>query len=132
MRRDLQVRRHVILMRFGHAGRNRRSGMIAVHPHERQVKRRLTEGSVPIPQKGIIRQPQERIEQCLRSHISSMASSLPVCCSRPTAFAGHWDLPSCYIDVHSGCFVNQSQPCTDAEYKDFLRMCHDTYPPARA
>ena len=50
----------------------------------------------------------------------------------PTAaFAGHWDLPSCYIDVHNGCFVNQSQPCTDAEYKDFLRMCHDTYPASK-
>ncbi len=32
------------------------------------------------------------------------------CCSRPRAFAAHWDLPSCYIDVHNGCFVNQSQP----------------------
>jgi hypothetical protein len=45
-----------------------------------------------------------------------------------TAYAGHWDLPSCYIDVHSGCYVNTTSPCTDAEYKDFLRMCHDTYP----
>ena len=49
----------------------------------------------------------------------------------PTAaYAGHWDRPSCYIDVHSGCFVNQKNPCTDEEYKDFLRMCDDTYPAA--
>ena len=45
-----------------------------------------------------------------------------------TAYAGHWDLPSCYIDVHSGCYVNTTSPCTDAEYKDLLRNCHDTYP----
>ncbi|MCA3575341.1 MAG: hypothetical protein IOC86_15595 [Aestuariivirga sp.] len=49
----------------------------------------------------------------------------------PTAaYAAHWDRPSCYIDVHSGCFVNQKTPCTNEEYKDFLRMCDDTYPAA--
>jgi hypothetical protein len=47
----------------------------------------------------------------------------------PTAaMAAHWDRPSCYIDVHSGCYVNQKHPCSEAEYKDFLRMCDDTYP----
>ena len=47
----------------------------------------------------------------------------------PTAaYAGHWDRPSCYIDVHSGCYVNQKTPCTNDEYQDFLRMCDETYP----
>ena len=45
-----------------------------------------------------------------------------------TAYAGHWDRPSCYIDVHSSCFANQTRTCSDAEYKDYLRMCDDTYP----
>ena len=44
------------------------------------------------------------------------------------AQAAHWDRPSCYIDVHSGCFVNTNQPCTDQEYQDFLDNCDATYP----
>jgi hypothetical protein len=105
--------------------------MVALHLHERLVKRRLIEGSGPLLQRGITRQPQERIEQCLLFRTSSMVSSLPAFCSRPPPSPATGGLPSCYIDVHSGCFVNQSQPCTDAEYKDFLRMCHDTYPASK-
>ena len=46
----------------------------------------------------------------------------------PTAASAHWDRPSCYIEVHSGCYVNQTQPCSDQDYKDFLRNCDETYP----
>jgi len=46
----------------------------------------------------------------------------------PTAAYAHWDRPSCYIDVHSSCYANKKSPCSAEEYKDYLRMCDDTYP----
>jgi hypothetical protein len=47
-----------------------------------------------------------------------------------TAFAGppHTNLPTCYAHVNSGCFVDQTTPCTDEEYQGFLDNCHETYP----
>lgn len=44
------------------------------------------------------------------------------------AAAPHWDLPSCYVHVHDGCYNNQDQPCTNEEYDEFLDGCHSTYP----
>lgn len=40
----------------------------------------------------------------------------------------HWDRPSCYIEVHDGCYVDTTSPCSDADYKDFLANCDATYP----
>lgn len=44
------------------------------------------------------------------------------------AAAPHWDRPSCYVHVHDGCYNNQTQPCTDDEYQEFLDGCDTTYP----
>jgi hypothetical protein len=44
------------------------------------------------------------------------------------AAAAHWDRPSCYIDVHDGCFNNTNHPCTDEEYQGFLENCDTAYP----
>jgi len=75
-----------------------------------------------------IRQPKEGITTM--KLLSNLMRTLVVAGALvPTAaYAGHWDLPSCYIDVHNGCYVNTNSPCSAEEYKDFLRMCHDTYP----
>ena len=39
----------------------------------------------------------------------------------------HWDLPSCYIEVHDGCF-NSQPPCSEEDYDGFLDECDDAYP----
>lgn len=44
------------------------------------------------------------------------------------AYAAHWDRPSCYIDVHSGCFLTGGTPCSQEEYEEFLDMCDVAYP----
>ena len=46
-----------------------------------------------------------------------------------SAYAGHWDRPSCYIDVHNGCF-NVPPPCSSQDYNDLLDNCDATYPSA--
>lgn len=45
-----------------------------------------------------------------------------------TASAAHWDRPSCYIDVHDGCFNTGGTPCSQEEYEEFLDMCDVAYP----
>lgn len=42
----------------------------------------------------------------------------------------HWDRPSCYIEVHNGCYVDTNTPCSDEDYKDLLEDCDWTYPSA--
>jgi hypothetical protein len=44
-----------------------------------------------------------------------------------TAANAHWDKPSCYIEVHDGCF-NTQPPCSDEDYNDFLDNCDAAYP----
>ena len=46
------------------------------------------------------------------------------------ASAAHWDRPSCYIDVHDGCFNTGGTPCSQEEYEEFLDMCDVAYPKA--
>jgi hypothetical protein len=43
----------------------------------------------------------------------------------------HWDLPSCYIDVHNGCF-NKGTKCSREDYDGFLQECDDNYSKAVA
>ena len=47
------------------------------------------------------------------------------------AAGDHWDLPSCYISVHDGCF-NQGSKCSREDYKEFLKDCDDQYSKAVA
>jgi hypothetical protein len=76
---------------------------------------------------GAIRQPKKGITTM--KILSNLKRTLVVAgVLVPTAAYAHWDRPSCYIDVHSGCYVNTNSPCSAEEYKDFLRMCDDTYP----
>jgi hypothetical protein len=51
--------------------------------------------------------------------------------SAASAAAPHSNLPTCYIHVHDGCFNNQSEPCTDEEYDNYLDGCDAAYPSAR-
>jgi hypothetical protein len=45
-------------------------------------------------------------------------------------YAGpHSDLPTCYIDVHSGCF-NTKPHCSQEDYEAFLENCDTAYPNA--
>ena len=47
-----------------------------------------------------------------------------------STYADHWDRPSCYIDVHDGCFNTGGTPCSQEEYEEFLDMCDVAYPKA--
>ena len=49
-----------------------------------------------------------------------------------TAYSDHWDLPSCYIDVHDGCFNDTRTPCSREDYEGFLDDCDDQYSKAIA
>ena len=40
----------------------------------------------------------------------------------------HWDRPSCYIEVHYGCYVDTDHPCSDEDYQGFLENCDTAYP----
>ena len=45
-----------------------------------------------------------------------------------TTAQAHWDRPSCYIDVHEGCFNSGRTPCTQKEYEEWLDSCDEAYP----
>jgi len=55
--------------------------------------------------------------------LATLAVAAPALAGPP-----HWDKASCYVHVHDGCYNNQSQPCTNEEYQDFLDGCDATYP----
>jgi hypothetical protein len=60
-------------------------------------------------------------------------AALPLIIAAATVFTGsavqaaHWDRPSCYIDVHDGCF-NTQPPCSKEDYNLLLDNCDTTYP----
>ncbi len=65
-------------------------------------------------------------------YIKCLFGALALCGALTAAAAEpHWDLPSCYIHVHDGCYNNTDSPCTDVEYYNFLDGCDAAYPQAQ-
>lgn len=44
----------------------------------------------------------------------------------------HSDRPSCYLSVHSQCYVDSDSPCSDDDYQWGLDQCDTSYPAQRA
>lgn len=58
----------------------------------------------------------------------ALAAATAIALFTTSTYAEHWDRPSCYIDVHDGCYNNTSNPCTKEEYEGLLDNCDTTYP----
>jgi hypothetical protein len=39
----------------------------------------------------------------------------------------HWDIFSCYAQVHDGCFNDSNSDCSEDVYNEFLDMCDTAY-----
>lgn len=58
----------------------------------------------------------------------ALAAGLTVSSGLLAAGIEHSDRPSCYLSVHSQCYVDTDTPCSDDDYQWGLDQCDSSYP----